>query len=117
MKTFSLSPSVIHDYQRDGAVVIRGALDASELAQRAPEMGIRMAIGARAGDVRRMILGEGMRLVGAGIGLGIAASLLVTRFMAFLLFDVSPTEPVTFASISLGLIVWLSYSTTSRSVE
>ncbi len=73
------------------------------VAQRAPEVGIRMAIGARAGDVLRMILGEGMRLVGAGIVLGLLLSVLVTRLMGSLLFDVSATDPLTLAAISMLL--------------
>jgi len=73
------------------------------VAQRAPEVGIRMAIGARAGDVLRMILGEGMRLVGAGIVLGLLLSVAVTRLMGSLLFDVSATDPLTLAAISILL--------------
>ncbi|MBX7183954.1 MAG: ABC transporter permease [Vicinamibacteria bacterium] len=70
------------------------------VAQRAPEMGIRMAIGARAQDVMRMVLGEGIRLVAAGIVLGALAAMAVTRLMTSLLFDVAATDPSTFASIA-----------------
>jgi putative ABC transport system permease protein len=62
-----------------------------------------MAIGARAGDVLRMILGEGMRLVGAGIVLGLLLSVAVTRLLGSLLFDVSATDPLTLAMISILL--------------
>ncbi len=69
------------------------------VAQRAPEMGIRMAIGARARDVLRLILGESLRLVAAGAALGLMASFALTRLMASLLFEVSPADPWTLASI------------------
>ena len=75
------------------------------VAQRTPEVGIRMAMGARASDVMRMILGEGMHLVGAGIALGALASVMATRLMAFLLFDITATDPTTILSISLLLSV------------
>lgn len=73
------------------------------VAQRAPEMGSRMAIGAQPGQVLRMILGEGLRLVWAGIALGLLLSLAATRLMTSLLFDVSATDPLTFIAISVLL--------------
>lgn len=80
------------------------------VAQRVPEMGIRMAIGARVGDVMAMVLGEGMRLAGTGIVLGTLASMAVTRLMTSLLFEVTATDPSTFAAISvlLGLVAVLA---------
>lgn len=73
------------------------------VAQRAPEVGSRMAIGAQPGQVLRMILGEGLRLVWAGIALGLLLSLAATRLMTSLLFDVSATDPLTFIAISVLL--------------
>ena len=73
------------------------------VARRAPEMGIRMAIGARSADVVRMILGEGLRMVGAGIALGLVAAVALTRLMESLLYEVRPTDPWTLASISVLL--------------
>ena len=73
------------------------------VAQRAPEVGSRMAIGAQPGQVLRRILGEGLRLVWAGIALGLLLSLAATRLMTSLLFDVSATDPLTFIAISVLL--------------
>ena len=80
------------------------------VAQRAPEMGIRMAIGASGAAVLRLILGEGMRLVGAGIALGLVAATMLTRVMASFLFDVSATDPLTLTGISLllGIVATLA---------
>ncbi|MEO8360865.1 MAG: ABC transporter permease [Vicinamibacteria bacterium] len=80
------------------------------VAQRAPEVGIRMAIGAQAGDVVRMVLNEGLRLVGAGIAIGLIAATLLTRLMSSLLFDVSATDPLTLFAISslLGAVAILA---------
>jgi ABC-type antimicrobial peptide transport system permease subunit len=67
------------------------------VAQRAQEIGLRMALGARAGDVIRLILRRGIILTLSGVAIGLAASLALTRLMSGLLFGVSPTDPLTFA--------------------
>ena len=72
------------------------------VTQRTPEIGVRMALGAQRGDVLRLILGEGARLAGAGIVVGVVASLLLTRLMRGLMYGVSTTDPVAF-----GLVVAL----------
>ena len=61
------------------------------------EMGIRLALGAGAGDLRRLVIGEGLRLAGAGIGLGVVAALLLSRLLTSLVYDVSTTDLPTFA--------------------
>jgi putative ABC transport system permease protein len=72
-------------------------------AQRRREVGVRMALGARRRDVLALVLGWGGRLAAVGLALGLAGSLLFTRWMASLLFEVSPTDPATFAAAS-GLL-------------
>jgi putative ABC transport system permease protein len=84
------------------AVGIYGVMSYS-VAQRTREIGIRMALGAQRRDVLGMTLRQGLRLVGIGVGLGIAGALVLTRLMSSLLFGVSATDPVTFVAITLVL--------------
>lgn len=74
------------------------------VTQRTNEIGIRLALGAQPRDVRRLILGHGVRLMAVGVSLGVAASLALTRLMAGRLFEVSATDPLTFAGVALLLI-------------
>ena len=71
------------------------------VAQRTNEIGLRMALGARPGDVSRLVVGHGMRLVAGGIVLGIGSGLAVTRLMGSLLFNVPTYDPLTFGAVSL----------------
>ncbi len=73
------------------------------VTQRAHEIGIRLALGAKAGDVLKLIVRQGMALALTGVALGLAASLALTRVMTGLLFDVRATDPLTFVTISLLL--------------
>jgi predicted permease len=74
------------------------------VSQRTQEIGIRMALGAQASDVLRMVVGGGMRLTFVGVAIGLATSLALTRVMKNLLFNVSATDPATFALIALLLV-------------
>jgi predicted permease len=73
------------------------------VAQGTREIGIRMAIGARPLDVMKLVLGAGMRQVLLGAGIGLAGALLLTRFLATLLFGVTVYDPVTFAAVLIVL--------------
>jgi predicted permease len=85
------------------AVGIYGVMSYS-VAQRTHEIGIRMALGARRADVLQMTVKEGLKLVGTGMILGLAAAFLLTRVLASLLFGISATDPITFVSIALVLL-------------
>ncbi|MCM3870373.1 MAG: ABC transporter permease [Pyrinomonadaceae bacterium] len=78
---------------------------AFSVAQRTREIGIRLALGAQARDVFKLIIGQGMILVSLGVAIGVAASLALTRFIASLLFGVTPTHAITFVAVSTGLVV------------
>ncbi|MBO0861031.1 MAG: ABC transporter permease [Chloracidobacterium sp.] len=85
------------------AVGLYGVM-AYSVIQRAQEIGIRVALGARRGDVLRMVLRQGLKLTAVGLAIGLAAAYALTRYMQSLLFGVKPTDPVTFVAIALLLI-------------
>jgi putative ABC transport system permease protein len=70
------------------------------VAQRTREIGVRVALGAQRRDVLRLVLGRGLGLAGAGIALGLAGALAVTRVISSLLFGVGARDPVTFAAVA-----------------
>jgi putative ABC transport system permease protein len=72
---------------------------------RTREIGIRMALGARSGDVLPMVAWQGLRLVLIGIALGIAGALALTRFIESLLYEVSAVDPVTYLVVSLVVLL------------
>jgi predicted permease len=74
-------------------------------AQRTREIGVRMALGAQASDIRTLFVSHGLKLVGAGVVLGVAGAMALTRLMSVLLFGVGPMDAPTYAAVSLGLAV------------
>ena len=80
------------------------AVLAYSVTQRAREMGIRMALGASRADVLRLVLGQGLRLAGAGLAIGLTLAVAVTRLMRSLLFGVSATDVPTLAGVSVLLL-------------
>jgi putative ABC transport system permease protein len=85
------------------AVGIYGVL-AYSVAQRTGEFGIRLALGAQGSDILKLVVGQGMRLVAIGLGIGLMASFALTRLLTKLLFGVSPSDPLSFAGIALLLM-------------
>jgi len=75
------------------------------VAQRTREIGLRMTLGAQRSNVLRMVIGQGMKLVIVGVGLGVVAAIALTRTMKSLLFGVSATDPETFIGIALLLTI------------
>ena len=85
-----------------GVVGIYGAI-AYVVTERTREIGIRMALGAQVGDVRKMFLRYGLWLTATGIGIGICVAVVLTRVMSALLFGVGPADPMTYATVSVAL--------------
>lgn len=74
------------------------------ISQQTHEIGIRIALGARPGNILSLVMKKGMGLTLLGVAIGLVASFVLTRWMADLLFGVSATDPLTFAGIALLLI-------------
>jgi putative ABC transport system permease protein len=77
---------------------------AYSVRQRTHEIGIRMALGAEQGDVLRIVIRQGLKLVLIGVIIGIVGALTLTRFLGSLLYGVKPTDPLTFITVSLILV-------------
>jgi putative ABC transport system permease protein len=85
-----------------GVVGVYGVI-AYAATQRTREIGLRMALGAQVGDVRRLFLRQGLVLTLTGVALGIGVAVLITRVMSAFLFGVGPTDPLTYAAVSAAL--------------
>ena len=93
-----------------GAAVVLAAVGlfavmATMVRQRTRELGIRMALGATAGEIGRLVLRRGMALAAAGMTLGLLCAVAANRALAGLLFGISPTDAPTLAGVALGLLV------------
>ncbi len=85
------------------AIGIYGVL-AYSVQQRTQEIGIRMALGAGRGQMLAMVMGQGMRLAGIGVAIGLAAAYWLTRVLSSVLFGVKANDPVTFATVAAVLV-------------
>jgi predicted permease len=86
------------------------------VVQRTQEVGVRMALGASAGDVYRLILAQGLRPVAVGLAVGLAGALVLGRFLAGLLFQIRPNDPATLAAVAgvLGLAAVIACALPAR---
>jgi putative ABC transport system permease protein len=90
------------------------------VSQRTHEIGIRVALGARSRDILRAVLGQGLRFTLAGLALGCAGALVATRIIRSFLYEVSPTDPLTFACVALvlaGVALLASYLPARRAAK
>jgi len=97
LSVFSVSAVVLASFGIYGVI-------AHSVRQRAPEIGIRMALGARSSDVLRGVLKQGLKLTLVGGAVGLAGALALTRVVSSFLYAITPTDPMTFACTSLLLL-------------
>ena len=93
-----------------GAAVVLAAVGlfgvmATMVRQRTRELGVRMALGATAGDVARLVLRRGLAIAAAGTALGVLGAVAANRVLASLLFETSPTDALTLAGVAAALLV------------
>jgi putative ABC transport system permease protein len=91
------------------AVGLYGVL-ATLVRQRTAEIGVRLAFGAEPGGILRLVVGQGLRLSGIGLVVGLVAALGLTRVMVHMLVDVSPTDPATFAAIAVLFLAIVTFA-------
>jgi ABC-type antimicrobial peptide transport system permease subunit len=86
------------------AVVGTYGVLAYQITERTQEFGVRMALGARAGDILRMVLRQGMAPAIAGVLIGLGGAALLTRLLTALLYETEPLEPITFVATAAALL-------------
>ncbi|HZI42644.1 MAG TPA: ABC transporter permease [Gemmatimonadaceae bacterium] len=102
-----------------GAIGIYGVISYM-VSLRTREIGVRMALGAAPGEIRRMVSRQGLTMAGVGVVIGLVAAAGLTRYLRALLFEISPTDPVTLGGVATGLLVvalaasWLPARRASR---
>jgi ABC-type antimicrobial peptide transport system permease subunit len=87
-----------------GAIGIYGVISYM-VSLRTREIGVRMALGAAPGEIGRMVSRQGLTMAGVGVVIGLAAAGLLTRYLRALLFEISPTDPLTLGGVAVGLLV------------
>ena len=87
------------------------------VAQRTSELGLRMALGAQRADVLSLILKRGLALTGIGVAVGLAASVLLTRYVSSLLYGVRAFDPLTYIAVSTLLIVIALLASTAPALQ
>jgi predicted permease len=92
-----------------GALGIYGVL-AYLVSQRTREIGVRLALGAKASDVLWMVVRRGLRLAGLGVAIGLVAALALTRLMQGVLYGVTPTDPLTFVGVAAALLAVAAFA-------
>jgi putative ABC transport system permease protein len=101
------------------AVGVYGVMSGA-VAQRTHEIGVRLALGARPRDILKLVVGKGAALMLAGVAVGLGGALALTRVMSSLLYEVSPTDPATYAAVSLliaGVSLLACYVPARRAVR
>lgn len=74
------------------------------VAQRTREFGIRMALGAQPENVRNLVTLQGLKMAGIGVGIGLVCAFGLTRLMVSMLYEIKPSDPLTYVVVSLGLV-------------
>src|SRR5439155_17050230 len=80
------------------------------VSQRRREIGIRMALGAQHGDLRRRFVSYGLAMTGAGVAIGLGGAIGLTRLLSSLLFGISPLDPVTYLAVPLILAMAAAFA-------